>query len=284
MKMDNEKLQELAAAYSLGMLEDDEREVFENLIKSGDPDAIAQLKAMQEVVTVLPMAAEPVAPPAFLKSKIMAEIEAEAIPEIAETPATSYREDSRFETIVVEQLREMAAFWRRLTWGVAIASLVIIVGVGIYSIKLKQDVQYLEKQVEIGGSLINNLETELKRKNEFLTIVQDASVKVFALNGLEAAPKASATVFLSADEKKAVFSAQNLGDLATGKDYQLWMLKGNQPVDAGLLTAENGHFVATFAVDFSLDELSAFAVTVEPKGGVPQPTGTMVLLGTTSGS
>ena len=55
MKMDNEKLQELAAAYSLGMLEDDEREVFENLIKSGDPDAIAQLKAMQEVVTVLPM-------------------------------------------------------------------------------------------------------------------------------------------------------------------------------------------------------------------------------------
>ena len=81
-----------------------------------------------------------------------------------------------------------------------------------------------------------------------------------------------------------MFSAQNLGDLATGKDYQLWMLKGNQPVDAGLLTAENGHFVATFAVDFSLDELSAFAVTVEPKGGVPQPTGTMVLLGTTSGS
>ena len=55
MKMDNEKLQELAAAYSLGMLDDDEREVFENLIKSGDPDAIAQLKAMQEVVTVLPM-------------------------------------------------------------------------------------------------------------------------------------------------------------------------------------------------------------------------------------
>src|SRR5436309_1298331 len=80
-------------------------------------------------------------------------------------------------------------------------------------------------------------------------------------------------------EKKALFYASNLPAPPNGKTYQLWVIAQNKPFDAG-----------TFAVDSSgngflkIDSLSEddkaqkFAVTLEPAGGVPQPTGETHLL------
>ena len=65
------------------------------------------------------------------------------------------------------------------------------------------------------------------------------------------------------------------------RDYQLWLIRGNEKISAGILrTDASGATLARLS-----DELlaggrpDAFAVTIEPQGGMPQPTGPIVLLG-----
>jgi anti-sigma-K factor RskA len=63
------------------------------------------------------------------------------------------------------------------------------------------------------------------------------------------------------------------------KSYQLWLVPASgAPVSAGLVEAnqEGGAAVAHLPQGLSA---KAFAVTMEPKGGRPQPTGPKVLVG-----
>jgi anti-sigma-K factor RskA len=70
--------------------------------------------------------------------------------------------------------------------------------------------------------------------------------------------------------------------LPRNKDYQLWVIKGKTPISAGVFSVSD-----TTANFFRIDglavtdprEISAFAVTLEPKGGLPAPTGDMYLAG-----
>ena len=274
MEMSREQIRELAAAYSLGALDRSDREQFETLLRERNPVALASLKEMQDVADVLPLGVEAVAPPPDLKSRIM------DIAEADEAVAPSPRPNAAEEPFLADHLRTAATFWRRLSWGLSFACLLVVAGGFFFFSRMNTEIQSLTKQVEIGNTLINNLESELQKKSSYLAILQAPAVEVVTLNGLEAAPLANATVFLAPAENRALFSAQNLEALPTGKDYQLWMLVGNQPIDAGLLQADaEGRFVAAFSISVSPEDLSAFAVTVEPKGGVPQPTGAMVLLG-----
>ena len=72
-----------------------------------------------------------------------------------------------------------------------------------------------------------------------------------------------------------------LPTLDTEKDYQLWSIADGPPDDAGVFRATAGG-EATHVVDRvrSLDKITTWAVTIEPAGGVPQPTGDMILAGT----
>ncbi|HEX2612168.1 MAG TPA: anti-sigma factor, partial [Fibrobacteria bacterium] len=68
-------------------------------------------------------------------------------------------------------------------------------------------------------------------------------------------------------------------------DYQLWMIRGGKPVSAGVFHVASKP--DSLGALYRLDALNPtepqgkdiFAVTLEPKGGVPKPTGSMVLSG-----
>lgn len=72
--------------------------------------------------------------------------------------------------------------------------------------------------------------------------------------------------------------------IPSNKDYQLWAIKGKKPTSAGVFSVssekqkENFFQVLNLAVRDRRD-VDAFAVTLEPKGGLPQPSGPMYLLG-----
>jgi anti-sigma-K factor RskA len=78
-----------------------------------------------------------------------------------------------------------------------------------------------------------------------------------------------------------VYSGQ-IAPAPSGKSYQLWLVPSSgPPVSAGLVDAnqQNGAVVVRLAPGL---EPKAFAVTLEPYGGRPQPTGPMVLVGAAS--
>jgi len=71
--------------------------------------------------------------------------------------------------------------------------------------------------------------------------------------------------------------AHNMPALKPGRTYQLWLVTPDRKISAGTFEPRDGDAMvrATYALS---DKLMALAVTEEPMGGMPQPTGSMVML------
>jgi anti-sigma-K factor RskA len=77
--------------------------------------------------------------------------------------------------------------------------------------------------------------------------------------------------------------AANLEPLPPDKQYELWVFDKGKPVPAGVFDADVSGRALFESPDLAaISAAQNFAVTVEPRGGVPQPTGPIVLVGTPS--
>jgi anti-sigma-K factor RskA len=89
-------------------------------------------------------------------------------------------------------------------------------------------------------------------------------------------------VFWSEKAKRGVLLGGQLAALPAEKQYQLWVFDKGKPVDAGVFDVDPEGRALFESKDLSaIARAENFAVTVEPRGGVPQPTGPIVLVGAT---
>jgi anti-sigma-K factor RskA len=131
-----------------------------------------------------------------------------------------------------------------------------------------------QAEKETGG-----LQRALAQRDEMLTFLRSAHVQVISLAGLEMAKSAGAFLLYDLETKKAFFYAFNMPPLPPGKTYQLWAII-DKPFSAGVFSTDEGH--KSRLVIRSLPDLSQvtkFAVSLEPEGGRPQPTGAIYLAG-----
>jgi anti-sigma-K factor RskA len=76
-----------------------------------------------------------------------------------------------------------------------------------------------------------------------------------------------------------VFAATNLPPLPPGRIYQVWLVAGKTPVSAGLIAPDDtGRGVGIFRTPVDVAGPVSVAVTIEPEGGVPAPTGAFYLV------
>lgn len=89
-----------------------------------------------------------------------------------------------------------------------------------------------------------------------------------------------ATVLLNREHASAIILVREL-EPQEGKSYQLWLIRGDEKIAAGILrTDPTGALQARISQEVLRGgRPDAFAVTVEPEGGMPQPTGPTILLG-----
>ena len=78
------------------------------------------------------------------------------------------------------------------------------------------------------------------------------------------------------------FTVSNLPPLPGGRVYKVWVVTAvGPPLSAGLVTPDGaGGRSVYFATPADIPPPVALAVTIEPAGGVPAPTGAQYLLGT----
>jgi hypothetical protein len=96
------------------------------------------------------------------------------------------------------------------------------------------------------------------------------------LTGQPAAPNARGRAFWSR-ARGMVFSAADLPPLPPGKTYQIWVLTPS-PVSAGVFRPdESGSARLVVKTPEDIPNPTAVAVTIEPEGGLPAPTGAMYL-------
>jgi hypothetical protein len=114
-----------------------------------------------------------------------------------------------------------------------------------------------------------------------MAIISSPGMRPIALAALKAPAGAEGHTFVDPVARRAVFVAANLPQLAPDKTYELWFIADGKPVPAGTFGVDASGRSGTVEVKgvAPLDHIQAWAVTVEPRGGVPQPTGTMVLKG-----
>ena len=111
--------------------------------------------------------------------------------------------------------------------------------------------------------------------------LKDPRVQIALLKGLEANPEARAKLLWNPGTKQGILWVSGLPPLPLEKSYELWAFVGDQPVPAGTFDAKSdAATVIPISRQETLDEAPVkFAVSVEPKGGVPKPTGAIVLVG-----
>lgn len=274
--MNHDEIKDSISAYCLGALDETEQSSVEEHLKQGCSECEALLREMHEVVNGLAFAAPAQKPSALVKEQILAAIEPQQAP--AASPLTQLKE--KVEDSTVELLQRGRERWMRVSWGLSLAIAVIVVLVGLYSQYVKTEITFLEKRLEVSDQVVSQLRTELSKQERILKVIQSPEVRIVDLQGQKASPDAIGRVLWDPSQKLAVISALNLPPTPSDKDYQLWMLRGTQPVDAGIFSLdEEGKAIFTIETIADSINLTAFAVTLEPKGGVPQPTGDFYLVG-----
>ena len=264
--MSHEKLSELCSIYALGALDGEELREFEAHLKTGCPVCGQQIQEYGETVASIPRTLSNVKPSDDLKSRLMTRLDME--------PQRRGVVDFKPTT----KTPPMKRGW--LPWACAaaagIALTVSLTRVSSLNRGLAEQQDRLNQQLE----QLKVFQRLLSSEKEVTEFVARPGTQITPLAGTDKSPQAAGKILWNAQEKKAFFYASNLATPPQGKTYQLWMIAGNKPIDAGIFAVgpDGSGFLKVSSLS-DADKAQKFAVTLEPAGGVPQPTGDMHLLG-----
>jgi hypothetical protein len=156
----------------------------------------------------------------------------------------------------------------------------------IYTGQLRTRIGVLEDQLRDARARADATERQLAEAQRTaagaltsVSVLMSPDVARVDLAGQAAAPKALGRAFWSRS-RGMVFTASNLPPLPAGRIYQLWVVTAQAPISAGLIAPDAaGNVSDMFNTPQNLPQPVAMAVTIEPAGGVPAPTGAMYLVG-----
>lgn len=166
------------------------------------------------------------------------------------------------------------------SWLAAAAVLLLLLS-GALLWRQQAAVVELQSRLARQGSQIEEFEQSLASQKKEIEWLRDPAVQLALLSGLELAPGAKARMIWSPVEQKGILYAQSLPALASDRSYQLWIIGDAGPVSGGIVEPDaSGHAVLNISRIMGKAQGNLqFAVTIEPHGGMPKPTGSMVLAG-----
>ncbi|HEY4416850.1 MAG TPA: anti-sigma factor [Verrucomicrobiae bacterium] len=264
--MINEHLEEQAALYVLGALAGPELIEFEMALP-GSPELQQLVIKLSLPVEALAGAVPQTSLPPGLRAKILGQIE------------------PRQKTVSFPDQKSSWRAW--FSWSLAAGLAVLCFMSAWQGGRLQKKIEIQSRQINELNQTARTLQSARGDLQKLVLALREsnrlANVQITLLSSLLVdSPKAMAVTLWDNEKQHGVFVAQNMKELPTGKDYQLWVLdNGVKPVDAGIFHVDK---TGTGRVEFKARELvkiaGKFAVTEENKGGAASPTlKNMVLLG-----
>jgi len=267
---DRERLDELATLHALGVLSDEERQAF--VAEASDASTLADLRALRATLAALGASVPQVDPPAALRSRVLVSVGAVAPANVVPfAPAARPRSTAT------------------LGWLAAAASLVAAVGLGLWAMQLRDRLHDVDARLAVAEQEVGEIRRTLGTARDETRILR-AQAQVFLapdlarvdLAGQAPATAATARAFWSR-RRGMVFAAAALPPLPANKVYQVWVVAdAHAPISAGLLEPDrDGNAIEVYRTPEDIPTPKVLAVTLEPAGGVPQPTGDKILVGVT---
>jgi len=256
----NERYEELVAAQASGMELGAERRELDAHLAQGCEQCERLRIELEAAATALAGSIPAVDAPAALRSRILSSLG----PARPAAPRPS----------------GAGAAWRIL----AAAAVLAAVLVGLDDARLRREREDLRSQSAQLAGRLQSAETELAQRLLRARVLESDDVRMLTLGGHGPQPLAQGRVFWSARARRGVLVAGNLAALPGDRQYELWVFQKGKPVAAGVFDVDPQGRVAFESTDFPEPEAQNFAVTVEPRGGVPAPTGPIVLIGAGAGT
>ena len=284
---EHDVLREASGLYVLGTLEDAERAGFEAHLTSCDTCS-AEVRSLRGVSDALPYAATQVDPPASLRARILAAAgaagasstsSAQTVVPFAPKPKPAVSN----ATLAEQRAPHSRAFW--VGWISAAAMLLVASGTGIYAANLRLQLEDVElrlvdavMKLQASELRVASASAEVTAVRTNLALLSAPDVQDLKLSGKAPAADATGRAFISRT-RGLLFAASNLPQLPGDRTYQLWFLTRGAPVSAGIVKPDpQGNITAAFDALPDAPVPTGFAVSVEPDGGVPAPTGAIYLV------
>jgi anti-sigma-K factor RskA len=244
--MVHEDYKEMIPARALSALDAaEERELNEHLENCSE--CRKELEEWQATAATLAVVADPVEPSPKVRERILTEVRRElSTPELIPFRATSRN------------------IWKSFGSLGAMAAVVIFTALIVGLVVLWRQ-----------NSALNE---ELARAREFVEVATTPGARVSELKGVDLGSGATAT--LAYDKTgHAVLIADKLPSVPKGKAYQLWFIVGKNPPMPGKTFSPDSAGKGVLKDQMPKEALDSaiFAITVEPQGGVPLPTGQIYL-------
>ncbi len=255
--MNWEMVEKMAPLYVIGALDVKETHDLEASLHSATPEQRRVIIQWLDVVALLPQALPLQKPPDYLRERLLNRIveETQRTPiEVAVEESTSKEMAERDERDVLLFVQPRRAESRTARWLLIAATAVLAFTAG-----------YLFKRnADLAGGRVDDIVTP--------------RIRIISMVGDEA-PQANAKVVWDTEAQQWAIYIFDLPAPPSDKDYQLWYVTGNAKISAAVFrTDEQGRTVLKLTPPpEALVGLAAAAVTLEPRGGSPQPTGKLYL-------
>jgi anti-sigma-K factor RskA len=260
------RFEEFLPAYALGALDDDDLRELEEHLADGCEECRRQLDLWNRDLEALADSVTPVEPSEMTRARIL-RVAAGAQ-----------------GTVSAAQASRRLPQWLPL----AAAALLIVAVWGVAGqIRLRGELERLTterdrlaQQVAAFDREVSLARNDARQARQALEVLANPGVQSVVLAGLGPTPQAAGHTYVNPRRRDALFYAFDLPALPREKTYQLWYIAGGKPVSAGTFAVDE-RGTASVRVERVRDigSIQAWAVTVEPAGGAPQPTGDMVLKG-----
>lgn len=279
----SEKFEELCAGYVLHALDEDERKEFESMLAEASEEERTLYQQMWSTANQLAFTVEEGEPSSSLKEKLMAEIHSESdSTKQQDTNVTSIEDTETTTDGSADNDSDNSFNWSAFAIAASFALLIVSLSLIFYSFNLSSEISKKESVIAQQQTRITKLKNELQKKEAMLSILEAREVDLVMMSGMEVNPDGYGKVIWDSEKQQALLQVSNLPAVPKNKDYQLWLIKNNKPVSAGVFTVNDqgdNFFKIEKMVQADEQAANAFAITMEPKGGMPQPTGDMYLMG-----
>ncbi len=215
-----------------------------------------------------------VPPASEMKNRILAAIEKTPQDKVVQQEA---------KVIPLTQAQSTGNPWK---W-VAAASIVLLLGVGTLWVvnfnevsRLKNELRTAQETMKSNEQEITILTVEQQKAAELKKVLAQLDTKNITMSGMPMEPTANVHIMWNEESKMAVMKSVSINEIPTEMQLQLWAIADGKPVSLGVFdVAELEQMTDPFEV--MPENISAFAITIEKRGGSQVPTmDKMVVMGT----
>jgi len=262
---------DLLILYAAEALDPVESAAIADHLASGCPRCAGGLAEAEAVLGHLPFVLDAVPPSADVRATLMRRVSA------APSRSRPARPADR-EPIGRWNAGGWSGIWVRPALAAGTAALITAVALTLPGWNARQA---LLERVDAQDREIVRLREATQAATETVRILRSPAVRVVSLSGAGSQPQAAARIFWEPSRRTWHFYAAALRPAGAGRTYQLWFITPEQEkISAGTFDVDAlGEAALQVSIPPGIEVIALAAVTDEPVGGSPQPTGSIHLAG-----